>query len=67
MEVLPSAHTLTGPGLSVTDTRDITLSGFLDREEVAIDDAQVRLLLGGKRVLVTGAGGSIGPYSASRS
>ncbi len=60
VKVLPSAHTLTGTGVSVTDIRDIELSDFLDRDEVSIDDAEVERLLSGKRVLVTGAGGSIG-------
>ena len=47
--------------MQVADIRDIELSDFLDREEVEIDDAEVRVSsIGGKRVLVTGAGGSIG-------
>jgi len=60
VKVLPSAHVLTGPTVRVTDIRDITLSDFLDRDEVEIDDAEVGAMLHGKRVLVTGAGGSIG-------
>lgn len=39
---------------------DITLSELLDRDEEEIDVASIRHFLEGKRVLVTGAGGSIG-------
>ena len=53
-------HVLTRPNVRVADIRDIELSDFLDREEVEIDDVEVHSLIGGKRVLVTGAGGSIG-------
>ena len=60
VKILPSVRTLTGEGVRVTDIRDLELSDFLDRDEVVIDDTEVGSLLRGKRVLVTGAGGSIG-------
>lgn len=60
VKIIPSVWALTGPTVRVTDIRDIELSDFLNRDEVVIDDAEVRNLIAGKRVLVTGAGGSIG-------
>ena len=60
VKILPSVHALTGSGVRVTDIRDIELSDFLDRDEVQIDNSQVQHMFAGKRVLVTGAGGSIG-------
>ena len=40
--------------------RDITLDDLIGRTPAAINDAECRALLTGRRVLVTGAGGSIG-------
>ncbi len=60
VKILPSVYTLTNGTVNVKDIRDIELSDFLDRAEVEIDDEQVASLIAGKRVLVTGAGGSIG-------
>ena len=60
VKVLPSMHRIISQGLRSTDIRSIQMSDFLGRDEVEIDDAAVRHYLDGKRVLVTGAGGSIG-------
>lgn len=60
LKVLPSAHSLARSTVSVRDIRDIEMSDFLNREEVRIDDESVRAYIEGRRVLVTGAGGSIG-------
>ncbi len=59
---------LTVPGLSellsgqatVTHLRPVNIEDLLRREPVQIDQTAVRSMLSGKRVLVTGAGGSIG-------
>jgi FlaA1/EpsC-like NDP-sugar epimerase/lipopolysaccharide/colanic/teichoic acid biosynthesis glycosyltransferase/ActR/RegA family two-component response regulator len=40
--------------------RKVNLDGLLPREPVHTDEARIRALLQGKRVMVTGAGGSIG-------
>jgi hypothetical protein len=45
VKVLPSAHVLTSPTVQVTDIRDIALSDFLDRDEIRIEDGDVRTLL----------------------
>ena len=60
IKILPAVHVLNEPFVHVADIRDLRLSDFLDRDEVRIDDSQVHQLLSDRRVLVTGAGGSIG-------
>jgi FlaA1/EpsC-like NDP-sugar epimerase len=46
--------------ITLRDVRDLRIEDLLGREQVVIDLDAVRELLTGKRVLVTGAGGSIG-------
>ncbi len=46
--------------MSVDQIREVTEADLLGRDEVAIDIDAVRAYIAGKRVLVTGAGGSIG-------
>ena len=40
--------------------RDVSYSDLLGREEIALEMNSIKGLLRGKRVLITGAGGSIG-------
>jgi FlaA1/EpsC-like NDP-sugar epimerase len=44
----------------VAQLREIRIEDLLGREPVRLDDAGLHAFLGGKRVLITGAGGSIG-------
>jgi FlaA1/EpsC-like NDP-sugar epimerase len=60
VKVLPSMHSIISKGLRSTDIRSIQMADFLGRDEISIDDGAVREYLRGKKVLVTGAGGSIG-------
>ncbi|MGE5432245.1 MAG: polysaccharide biosynthesis protein [Syntrophomonadaceae bacterium] len=61
-------ETLTVPGIfeilngnvSVSKIRKIQIEDLLRREPVCTDNAKVKWLLKGKKVLITGAGGSIG-------
>jgi len=57
---IPSLHELIGGNVSVSRLRDVELSDLLRREPVNIDNQLVGLSLQGKKILVTGAGGSIG-------
>lgn len=59
MTVPPVRDMLTGSGTSV-DIRDISLEDLIGRIPVDIDAAGIADYITGKRVLVTGAGGSIG-------
>ena len=56
---LPRLHDLAG-GVEVGQIRQLQLEDLLAREPVGLDHGPVRQFLEGKRVIVTGAGGSIG-------
>lgn len=57
---LPSMQELFGDDVRVSDIRPLREVDFLNRREVTADTAAIGDYLTGKRVLVTGAGGSIG-------
>lgn len=57
---MPGMYELIGGKVSVNRLREVDIIDLLRREPVTIDDRLVGSILGGKRVLVTGAGGSIG-------
>lgn len=57
---MPGMYELIGGKVSVNRLREVDITDLLRREPVIIDDHLVGSILGGKRVLVTGAGGSIG-------
>jgi FlaA1/EpsC-like NDP-sugar epimerase len=58
--ILPPVHEVLGAGIGVSDIRPLTESDLLGRRELSLDIESVAGYLTGKRVLVTGAGGSIG-------
>ena len=60
VKVLPSQSELFGDGVGVTDIRDLTEADLLGRHQIETDLQEIAHYLSGKRVLVTGAGGSIG-------
>ena len=57
---MPGLFELIGGKVSVNRLRDVDIADLLRREPVQIQDQLVGAALTGKRVLVTGAGGSIG-------
>jgi FlaA1/EpsC-like NDP-sugar epimerase len=57
---IPSLHELIGGKVSVNRLREVDITDLLRRAPAHIDTELVGLSLGERRVLVTGAGGSIG-------
>jgi FlaA1/EpsC-like NDP-sugar epimerase len=60
LRVLPSVRAIVGGRVTAHDIRDLRIEDLLGRRQVETDLAAVRQLLRDKRVLITGAGGSIG-------
>ena len=60
LRVLPSVRDSVDARVTARDLRDLQIEDLLGRRQVETDLAVVRQLLRGKRVLITGAGGSIG-------
>jgi FlaA1/EpsC-like NDP-sugar epimerase len=57
---VPSLQELTTGRVEITRLREVEIQDLLGRDVIKLDDAGLRAFLQGKRVLVTGAGGSIG-------
>jgi FlaA1/EpsC-like NDP-sugar epimerase len=57
---MPGIYELIGGRVNVSRLREVQITDLLRREPVQIQDELVSAALAGKRVLVTGAGGSIG-------
>jgi FlaA1/EpsC-like NDP-sugar epimerase len=57
---MPGIYELIGGEVSVSRLREVDIGDLLRREPASIDDDAVGRTLTGRRVLVTGAGGSIG-------
>jgi FlaA1/EpsC-like NDP-sugar epimerase len=60
VKVLPSVRETVGGKVSARDIRDLRIEDLLGRQQVETDLDAVAGMLRGRRVLVTGAGGSIG-------
>lgn len=58
--IIPGFYELIGGKVSVNRLREVDITDLLRREPAKIDDHLIGSIFGGKRVLVTGAGGSIG-------
>lgn len=57
---VPALHDILAGHVSISHIRPIELEDLLGREPIRLDEQGLSELLGGKVVLVTGAGGSIG-------
>lgn len=57
---LPSMIELAGGAVEVSRLRPVTVEDLLGRDPVSLDDTAIAQFIRGKRVLVTGGGGSIG-------
>jgi FlaA1/EpsC-like NDP-sugar epimerase len=60
VKVVPRLADLVRGRASLRDVRDLRIDDLLGREQVEVDFEMVKGLLAGRRVLVTGGGGSIG-------
>lgn len=59
-QTIPGMYEILAGQVSVSQLRNLDIEDLLRREPVQINTADVAKMLSGKRVLVTGAGGSIG-------
>jgi FlaA1/EpsC-like NDP-sugar epimerase len=59
-KILPGVYELLSGQVNINRLRNVEIGDLLRRDPVQIDISQVKALLSGKRILVTGAGGSIG-------
>jgi FlaA1/EpsC-like NDP-sugar epimerase len=60
IRAIPRLLDMAGKAFSMQMVRDIDIEDLLGRSEVKLDTERIKEYLHGKRVLVTGAGGSIG-------
>ncbi len=60
LRVIPTASEIVGGAVKLGDISDVTEEDLLGRRPVNVDEEAIARMLKGKRVLITGAGGSIG-------
>jgi FlaA1/EpsC-like NDP-sugar epimerase len=59
-KILPNVSEILNEDVSIQHVRDVKLEDLLGRPSVHLDVSNIQQYIGGKRVLVTGAAGSIG-------
>lgn len=59
-KIVPNIHAILDGRVSINHIREVKLEDLLNRSTAPIDLAEISKYLSGKRVMVTGAGGSIG-------
>ena len=60
VRIIPGLYDVLQGKVHVTRIRNVQIEDLLGREPIYLDEAQIGAFLAGKRVMVTGAGGSIG-------
>ncbi len=60
VRIIPGLFEILQGNVQVSHIRDVQIEDLLGRESVHLDEKALRRFLAGKRVMVTGAGGSIG-------
>ncbi len=60
IKIVPKIYTYTEPKVENIRLEDIKIEDLLKREEVTVEKEKIKRFLKDKRVLITGAGGSIG-------
>jgi FlaA1/EpsC-like NDP-sugar epimerase len=58
--IIPTASEIVGGAVRLGDISDVTEEDLMGRRPINTDEAEITAFIRGKRVLVTGAGGSIG-------
>jgi len=58
--IVPAMSDILGGRVSIKHLRDVEVEDLLGREEITLDVEKIREAFSGQRVLITGAGGSIG-------
>ncbi|HLR20778.1 MAG TPA: nucleoside-diphosphate sugar epimerase/dehydratase [Tissierellaceae bacterium] len=59
-KILPGVYELLDGKISVSKIRDVQIEDLLGRDEISLDLEELSKFINGKRVMVTGGGGSIG-------
>jgi len=59
-KTLPSMDELVSGKLSINQLKEVSIIDLLGRNEIQLDDLSIKKYIQGKRILITGAGGSIG-------
>ena len=59
-KTLPSLSELIEEDVNISQLREVSLNDLLGREEIVLNKKSIKSMMKGKKVLITGAGGSIG-------
>lgn len=59
-KTLPSMKEIMEGKVSLSQFREVSLTDLIGREEVVLDEKSIKRFIRGKRILITGSGGSIG-------
>jgi len=60
IQIVPPLSDVIGGQISIRDLREVQVKDLLGREQVSLDQQAIKAFVSGKKVLVTGAAGSIG-------